>query len=78
MTNNYQSPVLTSNGKKYNKIQFRRGKSSKLPILDEGEPGLVLDTEEFYIGKGYKNIKMLTEKELDDNIGGFAWKTIEW
>jgi hypothetical protein len=50
-----------------NKIQFKRGNKSKLPILDSGEPGFVLDTEEFYIGKGDKNVKILTEKDQYTN-----------
>jgi hypothetical protein len=52
-----------------NKIQFRRGNKINLPILDSGEPGFVLDTEEFYIGKGDKNVKILTQHNLSAGPG---------
>ena len=53
----------------YPKIQLRRGYKSNLPILDPGEPGFVLDTEELYIGKGDKNVKILTESDLSSGVG---------
>jgi len=52
-----------------NKIQLRRGNKSDLPILDSGEPGFVLDTEELYIGKGDKNVKIMTESDLPSLVG---------
>lgn len=51
------------------KIQLRRGYKTNLPILDSGEPGFVLDTEEFYIGKGDKNVKIITEGDLSAGAG---------
>jgi len=52
-----------------NKIQLRRGNKANLPILDSGEPGFVLDTEELYIGKGTKNVKFLSESDLSVGSG---------
>lgn len=48
-----------------NKIQFKRGLKSKLPLLNPGEPGLCTDTEEIFIGGNGTNIQVA--KYLDVN-----------
>ena len=50
-----------------NKIQIKRGNIINLPILDSGEFGFTIDTEEVYIGTGTSNIKILTQDDIYTN-----------
>ncbi|MEF9983936.1 MAG: hypothetical protein RR710_05275 [Oscillospiraceae bacterium] len=38
-----------------NKIRFKRGNKSQLPALEDGEPGVCLDTRQLFVGIGGKN-----------------------
>lgn len=51
-----------------NKIQIKRGLKASLPTLSAGEPVLCTDTEEFYVGKGTKNIKLINENDYQEII----------
>ena len=51
-----------------NKIQIKRGLKTSLPTLNVGEPALCTDTEEFYIGKGSKNIKIINENDFQEIV----------
>jgi len=62
------------------KIKLRRGDQVDLPLLDEGEPGFVLDNGRLYVGDGTTNVLIndhdafLTAALLDsyvDSSGSF-------
>lgn len=48
------------------KIRLRRGIKSDLPVLDVGEPGLVTDESELYIGTATGNVKLTSKVELTE------------
>jgi hypothetical protein len=50
-----------------NKIQIKRGNIADIPILDSGEFGFTIDTEEVYIGTGSSNIQILTSDDIYTN-----------
>lgn len=45
-------------------IQLLRGLKADLPILHEGEVGLVQDTKEVFIGNDTGNIQIATKEQL--------------
>ena len=47
------------------KIKLRRGLEADLPILDEGEPALALDTNKFFIGGTSGNTQLANQKDLE-------------
>lgn len=49
-----------------NKIKFKRGIKTNLPILSYGEPAFVSDEEELYIGTKTNNIKLTSKSEIED------------
>lgn len=51
-------------------IQIRRGNVANLPVFAQGEPGLCLDTEDFYIGGANGNIKFANESNIMRKVGG--------
>jgi chitodextrinase len=46
------------------KIRIKRGLKEKLPLLDEGELGLCIDTDEVFIGTKNGNVPFATKGEL--------------
>jgi hypothetical protein len=50
-----------------NKIQIKRGNIADIPILDSGEFGFTIDSEEVYIGTGSSNIRILTSDDIYTN-----------
>lgn len=50
---------------KYTKIKLRRGNESDLPLLDEGEPALSLDTEKFFVGSPSGNIQLADNRDVE-------------
>ena len=50
------------------KILFRRGPESSIPVLDLGEPGITTDTNKFFVGTGTKNIGIPTSKDLESYV----------
>ncbi len=56
-----------------NKIQIKRGNIANIPILDSGEFGFTIDTEEVYIGTGSSNIRILTSDDIytDSNVESY-------
>lgn len=57
-------------------IQFKRGLSEDLPILEDGEPGFATDTETLWIGNNETNIE-INPLSLQEalNINTFLWGT---
>lgn len=50
------------------KILFRRGPESSIPVLDLGEPGITTDTNKLFVGTGTKNIGIPTSKDLESYV----------
>lgn len=50
------------------KIRFKRGPESSIPVLDLGEPGITTDTNKFYVGTGTKNIGIPTSEDLESYV----------
>lgn|GEM_PF-3939291 len=47
-----------------NKIQFKRGLKSQLPMLDVGEPGLCTNTDEVFVGGSNGNIGLVKSEDV--------------
>ena len=50
------------------KILFRRGPESSIPVLDLGEPGITTDTNKLFVGTGTKNIGIPTSEDLESYV----------
>jgi len=60
----------------YDKIKFRKGAKSQLPILEVGEPGFCTDTNEFIIG-GYDGNKDIVKDNPTFNDHLVKFTTVE-
>ena len=50
------------------KILFRRGPESSIPVLDLGEPGITTDTNKLFVGTGTKNMGIPTNEDLESYV----------
>lgn len=50
------------------KIQIKRGNKADLPALNDGEPGLCLDTNEVYVGNNGTNVPVGVQTEIVNNL----------
>jgi hypothetical protein len=55
------------------KIQIKRGNKADIPVLNDGEMGLCIDTQEVFVGCNGTNIPVNTRNGGDaDTVGGFT------
>lgn len=57
--------MADNNNIEYVKLLVHRGAEADMPILAEGEPGYVLDTQTFVVGTGGKNVALASKEQLD-------------
>ena len=50
------------------KIQIKRGNKADLPVLNDGEMGLCIDTQEVFIGSNSTNIPVGVQTEIVNNL----------
>jgi hypothetical protein len=56
------------------KFLIRRGLEANLPLLDEGEPGLTLDSKRIFFGTGTENIEVAKKDDLEETNALLAEK----
>ncbi len=50
------------------KIQIKRGNKADLPVLNDGEMGLCVDTQEVFVGSNGTNIPVGVQTEIVNNL----------
>lgn len=55
-------------------IKLKRGNKDDLPKLEEGEPGICLDSGELYVGTQAGNKKIVGDTTIADTVTGGKYR----